>query len=89
DAAVNMVRVQAIENNRYRAEELADERILDVLIPPAKNNRGQAEQQQEPSAARQTFRKNLREGQLDAKELEIYLAAAPLGGESMARPGME
>ncbi len=36
DAAVKMVRVQAIEKNRYRAEELAEERILDVLIPPAK-----------------------------------------------------
>ncbi len=42
DAAVKMVRVQAIEKNRYRAEELAEERILDVLIPPAKNNWGQA-----------------------------------------------
>lgn len=84
-----MVRVQAIEKNRYRAEELAEERILDVLIPPAKNNWGQAEQQQEPSAARQTFRKKLREGQLDDKEIEINLAAAPMGVEIMAPPGME
>ncbi|EMZ3055317.1 HslU--HslV peptidase ATPase subunit [Salmonella enterica] len=89
DAAVKMVRVQAIEKNRYRAEELAEERILDVLIPPAKNNCGQAEQQQEPSAARQTFRKKLREGQLDDKEIEINLAAAPMGIEIMAPPGME
>ncbi|EAA6041750.1 ATP-dependent protease ATP-binding subunit HslU [Salmonella enterica subsp. diarizonae] len=89
DAAVKMVRVQAIEKNRYRAEELAEERILDVLIPPAKNNWGQAEQQQEPSAARQTFRKKLREGQLDNKEIEINLAAAPMGVEIMAPPGME
>ncbi|EEU6313517.1 HslU--HslV peptidase ATPase subunit [Salmonella enterica] len=89
DAAVKMVRVQAIEKNRYRAEELAEERILDVLIPPAKNNWGQAEQQQEPSAARQTFRKKLREGQLDDKEIEINLAAAPMGIEIMAPPGME
>ncbi|TGD02570.1 HslU--HslV peptidase ATPase subunit [Salmonella enterica] len=89
DAAVKMVRVQAIEKNRYRAEELAEERILDVLIPPAKNNWGQAEQQQEPSAARQTFRKKLREGQLDDKESEINLAAAPMGVEIMAPPGME
>ncbi|PDN21510.1 HslU--HslV peptidase ATPase subunit [Salmonella enterica] len=89
DAAVKMVRVQAIEKNRYRAEELAEERILDVLIPPAKNNWGQAEQQQEPSAARQTFLKKLREGQLDAKEIEINLAAAPMGVEIMAPPGME
>ncbi|EIN2650269.1 HslU--HslV peptidase ATPase subunit [Salmonella enterica subsp. enterica serovar Enteritidis] len=88
-AAVKMVRVQAIEKNRYRAEELAEERILDVLIPPAKNNWGQAEQQQEPSAARQTFRKKLREGQLDDKEIEINLAAAPMGVEIMAPPGME
>ncbi|EBJ0371978.1 ATP-dependent protease ATP-binding subunit HslU [Salmonella enterica] len=89
DAAVKMVRVQAIEKNRYRAEELAEERILDVLIPPAKNNWGQAEQQQEPSAARQTFRRKLREGQLDDKEIEINLAAAPMGVEIMAPPGME
>ncbi|EGH2632918.1 HslU--HslV peptidase ATPase subunit [Salmonella enterica] len=89
DAAVKMVRVQAIEKNRYRAEELAEERILDVLIPPAKNNWGQAEQQQEPSAARQTFRKKLREGQLDDKGIEINLAAAPMGVEIMAPPGME
>ncbi|ECE6723153.1 HslU--HslV peptidase ATPase subunit [Salmonella enterica subsp. enterica] len=89
DAAVKMVRVQAIEKNRYRAEELAEERILDVLIPPAKNNWGQAEQQQEPSAARQTFRKKLREGQPDDKEIEINLAAAPMGVEIMAPPGME
>ncbi|EDX5691572.1 HslU--HslV peptidase ATPase subunit [Salmonella enterica] len=89
DAAVKMVRVQAIEKNRYRAEELAEERILDVLVPPAKNNWGQTEQQQEPSAARQTFRKKLREGQLDDKEIEINLAAAPMGVEIMAPPGME
>ena len=89
DAAVKMVRVQAIEKNRYRAEELAEERILDVLIPPAKNNWGQTEQQQEPSAARQACRKKLREGQLDDKEIEIDLAAAPMGVEIMAPPGME
>jgi ATP-dependent HslUV protease ATP-binding subunit HslU len=50
DAAIKMVRMQSIDKNRYRAEELAEERVLDVLIPPAKNNWGQAEQSQEPSA---------------------------------------
>ena len=89
DAAIKMVRVQAIEKNRFRAEEMAEERILDVLIPPAKNNWGQPEQQQEPSAARQAFRKKLREGELDDKEIEINLAAAPMGVEIMAPPGME
>ncbi|MDU6150102.1 MAG: HslU--HslV peptidase ATPase subunit, partial [Haemophilus parainfluenzae] len=89
DAAMKMVRMQAIEKNRYRAEEMAEERILDVLIPPAKNNWGQPEENQEPSAARQAFRKKLREGQLDDKEIEIDLAAAPMGVEIMAPPGME
>ncbi|PKE27739.1 HslU--HslV peptidase ATPase subunit [Rahnella sp. AA] len=89
DAAVKMVRLQSIEKNRYRAEEMAEERILDVLIPPAKNNWGQADETQEPSAARQNFRKKLREGQLDDKEIEINLASAPMGVEIMSPPGME
>ena len=89
DSAIKMVRVHSIEKNRYRAEEMAEERILDVLIPPAKNNWGQSEQPSEPSAARQAFRKKLREGQLDDKEIEIDLAAAPMGVEIMSPPGME
>jgi len=89
DSALKMVRSQAIDKNLYRAEEMAEERILDVLIPPAKNNWGQAEAPAEPSAARQAFRKKLREGQLDDKEIEINLAAAPMGVEIMAPPGME
>ncbi|CDG23210.1 ATP-dependent protease ATPase subunit HslU [Xenorhabdus poinarii G6] len=89
DAAIKMVRLQSIEKNRYRAEELAEERILDVLLPPAKNNWGQTEAQSEPSSTRQAFRKKLREGQLDDKEIEIEVAAAPVGVEIMAPPGME
>ncbi|WP_042858221.1 HslU--HslV peptidase ATPase subunit [Dickeya sp. NCPPB 3274] len=89
DVAIKMVRQQSMEKNRYRAEELAEERILDVLIPPAKNNWGQTEENHEPSAARQAFRKKLREGSLDDKEIEIELAAAPVGVEIMAPPGME
>ncbi|CAK9886992.1 MAG: ATP-dependent protease ATPase subunit HslU [Candidatus Erwinia impunctatus] len=89
DSAIKMVRSQAIEKNRHRAEEMAEERILDVLIPPAKNNWGQSETPAEPSAARQSFRKKLREGDLNDKEIEIDLAAAPVGVEIMAPPGME
>lgn len=89
DASVKMVRLQSIEQNRFRAEELAEERVLDVLIPPAKNNWGQPEESGEPSSARQNFRKKLRESQLDDKEIEINLAAAPMGVEIMAPPGME
>ena len=61
DAAVKMVRVQA------------EERILDVLIPPAKNNWGQTEQQQEPSAARQAFRKNCVKASLMTKKSRSIL----------------
>ncbi len=89
DAAVKMVRLQSIDKNRHRAEEMAEDRILDVLVPPAKNNWGVPDENQEPSAARQAFRKKLREGQLDDKEIEIDLAAAPMGVEIMAPPGME
>ncbi|WP_410012704.1 HslU--HslV peptidase ATPase subunit [Sodalis sp. RH24] len=89
DAAVKMVRLQSMDKNRQRAEELAEERVLDVLIPLPKNNWGQPEETAEPSAARQNFRKKLREGQLDDKEIEINLAAAPMGVEIMAPPGME
>lgn len=89
DSAIKMVRSQAIEKNRYRAEEMAEERVLDALIPPAKNNWGQSETSAEPSAARQSFRKKLREGQLDDKEIEIDLAASPMGVEIMSPPGME
>jgi len=89
DSAVKMIRLQSIDKNRYRAEELAEERILDVLIPPAKNNWGQPEEAQEPSAARQNFRKKLREGQLDDKEIEISLASGQMGVEIMSPPGME
>lgn len=89
DSAIKMVRSQAIEKNRYRAEEMAEERVLDVLVPPAKNNWGQNEAAAEPSAARQAFRKKLREGQLDDKEIEIDLAAMSGGVEIMAPPGME
>lgn len=89
DSAIKMVRSQAIERNKSRAEEQAEERILDVLIPPAKNNWGQPEQNAEPSAARQSFRKKLREGQLDDKEIEIDLADSPMEVEIMTPPGME
>ena len=89
DSALKMVRSQAIEKNRYRAEEMAEERILDVLVPPAKNNWGQSEAEAAPSAARQSFRKKLREGQLNDKEIEIDLASSSMGVEIMSPPGME
>ncbi|QBH98618.1 HslU--HslV peptidase ATPase subunit [Limnobaculum zhutongyuii] len=89
DAAIKMVRQQSVEKMRFRAEELAEERILDVLIPPARDNWGQTENSSDSSTARQAFRKKLREGQLDDKEIEIELASMSMGVEIMAPPGME
>lgn len=88
DAAIKMVRMQSIEKNRTRAEELAEERILDVLIrrPRITGASRKSIRSRLPLAA---FRKKLREGQLDDKEIEIDLAAAPMGVEIMAPPGME
>lgn len=90
DVSVKMVRQQAMEKMRFRAEENAEERILDVLIPPAMNGWKETnEHSNESSATRTAFRKKLREGQLDDKEIEIEIAGAPLGVEIMAPPGME
>ena len=88
DSAVKMIRQEAMEKNRNRAEELAEERILDVLVPPAKDGWGQVENNND-STARQAFRKKLREGALDDKEIEIEIAGVNIGVEIMAPPGME
>ena len=90
DSAVKMFREQAIEKNRFRAEEAAEERILDVLLPPAKEVWGEADNKAATdNHTRQIVRKKLREGQLDDKEIELDLAQAPIGVEIMAPPGME
>jgi ATP-dependent HslUV protease ATP-binding subunit HslU len=75
---------------RARAEDAAEERILDALLPPARSI-GFAERAEatEDSAARQRFRKKLREGELDDKEIEIEVAATPAQMEILAPPGME
>ena len=88
DSAVKMIRQEAIEKNRNRAEELAEDRILDVLVAPAKDGWGQVENNND-STARQAFRKKLREGALDDKEIEIEVAGVNIGVEIMAPPGME
>ena len=88
DSAVKMVRLQSIEKNRFRAEEMAEERILDVLIPPAKITgvRLTPRQSRQLPAGHSA---KLREGQLDDKDIEIEVSAAPMGVEIMAPPGME
>ena len=90
DAAVNMLREQQIQKVKYRAEDAAEERILDALLPAARPAMGFGDEPaREDSNTRQLFRKRLREGQLDDKEIDIEVADNPAGVEIMAPPGME
>ena len=85
ESAVKMLREEEMARVRQRAGDAAEERILDVLLPPARGTEGQ----DSDTTARQVFRKKLREGALDDKEIEIEVSAAPIGVEIMAPPGME
>ena len=89
DSAMKLVRQHEIVKNRAKAEEAAEERILDALLPAAKNQWGEVENRDSQSNTRQIFRKKLREGQLDDKEVEIDVAGVSMGVEIMAPPGME
>jgi ATP-dependent HslUV protease ATP-binding subunit HslU len=94
DSAVKMVREQQMKKCRHRAEEMAEERILDALLPKPKENWDNGQQagkddSNSSSNTRQVFRKKLREGQLDDKEIDIDVAAPQIGVEIMAPPGME
>jgi ATP-dependent HslUV protease ATP-binding subunit HslU len=90
DVAVKMAREEAMAKVRHRAEDAAEERMLDALLPRA---RSLAPDDQEAagvdSETRQKLRKRLREGGFDDREIEIEMAVAPLGVEIMAPPGME
>ncbi|HZJ94364.1 MAG TPA: ATP-dependent protease ATPase subunit HslU [Thiopseudomonas sp.] len=88
DAAVKMLREQEMKKMRNRAEDAAEERVLDALLPPARQSTDDTLERTD-SNTRQLFRKRLREGQLDDKEIEIDVAEAPMGVEIMTPPGME
>jgi ATP-dependent HslUV protease ATP-binding subunit HslU len=88
DISVKMTKEHAAKKVKFRAEEAAEERILDILIPPAENSFGEKEPS-EDRGTRQAFRKKLREGQLDDKEIDIDVALPQMGVEIMAPPGME
>lgn len=89
DAAVKMLREQEMVKVRHRAEDAAEERILDALLPPARQGLGDEPARSEDSNTRQLFRKRLREGQLNDKEIDIEVAESPMGVEIMTPPGME
>lgn len=84
DVSIKMLREQEITRVRFRAEEAAEERILDVLLPPARDAQGSTGE-----TTRQLLRKKLREGELDEKEIELEITTPAAGMEIMAPPGME
>jgi ATP-dependent HslUV protease ATP-binding subunit HslU len=88
DIAVKMTKEQAKVKVKFRAEEAAEERILDALLPPPEKAFGEEEAPKD-KGTRQIFRKKLREGLLDDKEIELDVAAPQVGVEIMAPPGME
>ena len=87
EVALSMTRAEATESVREKAEDSAEELVLDVLLPPPRAFGESTPEDQ--SSTRQRFRKMLREGKLDDKEIEIEVAQSHIGVEIMAPPGME
>lgn len=89
--SMKLFREKEIKRVEMRAADLAEDRILDALLRPARSAGSSIvdEQIQEESSTRQIFRKKLREGELDDKEIDIEVSSAPVGVEIMAPPGME
>lgn len=87
DISVKLTREQEMHKVRHRAEDAAEDRVLDALLPRA-DIPGQ-DVSDADNTTRQKFRKKLREGDLDDKEIELDLAATPVGVEIMGPPGME
>ena len=86
DVSIKLYREQAMEQVSHRAADAAEERILDILLPSA---RGESNGEERSDNTRQLFRKKLREGELDEREIDIELNATPIGVEIMAPAGME
>lgn len=85
DVAINMLREEQIQQVQQQAEDRAEERILDALLPAPRDGDDDSKE----SSTRQMFRKKLRQGELDEKEIEIDLEQPSMGVEIMAPPGME
>ena len=88
DMSIKTTREQEMAKVSHLAEQAAEDRILDALLPPARNEFGEPEKDRE-NATRQKFREKLRNGELDDKEVEMEVSAAAIGVEIMAPPGME
>ncbi len=87
DTAINLLRQEQMQEVASQAADRAEDRILDALLPPLRGNEGSEETTE--SSTRQMFRKKLREGELDDKEIDIDLEQVGVGVEIMAPPGME
>ncbi len=88
EMAVKQTRESEMKKVRAKAEDAAEDRILDVLIPPPRDI-GFSQPEEKDSTARQAFRKKLREGQLDDKEIELEVSAGVPSMDIMGPPGME
>ena len=89
DVAVKMLREEEMEKVRFRAEDAAEDRVLDALLPQPRHGASEEPAAGDSADTRQKFRKMLREGTVDDREIEIELSAVPMGVEIMAPPGME
>ena len=85
EISIKLYRTRAMETVQLRAQDAAEDRVLDVLLPAVRG----VEPIEKETGTRQVFRKKLREGELDEKEIEIEVAATQVGVEIMAPPGME
>ncbi len=85
DRSIKLLREQEMAKVEFRAQEAAEERILDALLPPSRS----VDAEDKENSTRQLFRKKFREGELDDKEVDIEVSAANVGVEIMAPPGME
>lgn len=89
DTAVKQYREEAILKVRDRAREVAEERVLNQLLPPPKSVAGENVPAKDTSRTRENFRKKLQEGKLDDQEIDIEISTSSIGVEIMAPPGME
>lgn len=88
DMSIKTTREQEMTKVRHLAEAAAEDRILDALLPPARNEFGEPDDNA-GNSTRQKFREKLRNGELDDKEIELEISVSPMGVEIMAPPGME
>ena len=96
DVGIKLIREIEVKRVKHRAEDAAEDRVLDILLPRPKSEAKDGDWMSDDndsadsqSSTRQKFRKKLREGKLDDKEIEISVNAPKMGVEIMAPPGME